>query len=291
MATPSAPPSIDRAIIPAAGLGTRLRPLTAAIPKEMLPLGRKPVLEYVVDELKSAGVKRILFVISPSKEMIRGYFGDGTAWGLTCDYVIQREMKGLGDAILHGADWIEGQPAIVAFGDCVIESSVESRELSGRYRPTRRMMQAHVANGCTATVLTETILRENSRKYGVVAPAEEIGETATESFPCSDIVEKPTPESAPSTWAVAARWVLEPEIVERLRCARPGADGEVNLTDSVRAAVREGGVLWSVPLLTGERRRDIGAWDTYLSASAEYALNDLEVGERVRAAVCQGSER
>src|SRR2546421_10623067 len=93
---------IQRAIVPAAGLGTRLRPLTLAIPKEMLPLGRKPVLEYVVEELRAAGIGRILFVVSPGKEMIRAYFGDGGRFDLRFDYATQPEMLGLGDALLHG---------------------------------------------------------------------------------------------------------------------------------------------------------------------------------------------
>src|SRR5579872_3708409 len=116
----------DRALIPAAGFGTRLRPLTSAIPKEMLPLGRKPVLEYVVEEMRGAGLTRLLFVISPGKELIRSYFGDGSRWGVHCDYAIQPEMRGLGDAILHGESWTDGLPFVVAFGDCIIESRVES---------------------------------------------------------------------------------------------------------------------------------------------------------------------
>src|SRR5579862_3343934 len=112
--------TIDRAIIPAAGFGTRLRPLTTAIPKEMLPLGRKPVLEYVIEELRDAGVSRILMVVSAGKQMVRDYFGDGTAWGVRCDYVLQPEMRGLGDAVLQGEAWSEGEPVVVAFGDCIV---------------------------------------------------------------------------------------------------------------------------------------------------------------------------
>src|SRR5437588_8937489 len=89
---------IERAIVPAAGYGTRLRPLTEAIPKEMLPLGRKPVLEYVLEELRGAGITDVLFVVSTGKEMIRKYFGDGERFGVRCTYAIQPEMKGLGDA-------------------------------------------------------------------------------------------------------------------------------------------------------------------------------------------------
>src|SRR5512143_4179910 len=113
--------AIDRALVPAAGYGTRMRPLTRAIPKEMLPIGRKPVLEHVLDELKGAGIQRILFIISPGKDMVQGYFGDGSAWGVRCDYAVQQQMRGLGDALLHGEEWAEGHPVMVAFGDCLIE--------------------------------------------------------------------------------------------------------------------------------------------------------------------------
>jgi UTP--glucose-1-phosphate uridylyltransferase len=279
MSTPPAPPpSINRAIIPAAGLGTRLKPLTNAIPKEMLPLGRKPVLEHVVDELKTAGIVRLLFVVSPGKEMVRRYFGDGSAWGLSCEYAVQTEMKGLGDAILHGAEWAHGEPAVIAFGDCVVKSDASLA--------TTRLIHTHTANGATATVLTESVPREKTAKYGIVKPAGSVSEQIAEPFPCADIVEKPAPQDAPSTWAVAARWVLQPEIMEWLRRARPGADGEVNLTDSVREAVRNGAALWAAPLQRGERRRDIGGWETYLTAAVEYAMMDPEVGDRLRSALC-----
>src|SRR5690349_17245036 len=99
---------IDRAVIPAAGHGTRLRPITSAIPKEMLPLGRKPVLEHVLDEIRVAGITKVLFVVSPGKEMIESYFGDGQRFGVACDYVVQPQMLGLGDAILHAESWTNG---------------------------------------------------------------------------------------------------------------------------------------------------------------------------------------
>src|SRR5438552_1123528 len=111
---------IRHAVIPAAGLGTRLLPLSRALPKEMLPVGRRPVLEYILDELRAAGIERALLVISEAKEAIRQYFGAGGA-GLRLDYAIQPEQRGLGDAILCAEEWAADNCFVVALGDCLIE--------------------------------------------------------------------------------------------------------------------------------------------------------------------------
>src|ERR1051326_3097400 len=105
---------IRKAIVPAAGFGTRLHPLTKAIPKEMLPLGRKPVLQYVLEELKAAAIEEALLVISPGKEIIRNYFGDGAKFGIAIQYAVQNEMRGLGDAVLHGEEWANEEHFVVA---------------------------------------------------------------------------------------------------------------------------------------------------------------------------------
>jgi UTP--glucose-1-phosphate uridylyltransferase len=276
---PNNSPGVDRAIIPAAGFGTRLRPLTQAIPKEMLPLGRKPVLEYVLEELRGAGIRKALFVVSPGKEMIRSYFGDGERWGIRCDYVTQPEMKGLGDAVLQGEAWTEGEDFVVAFGDCLVEG--------GSPHPLNRVVQTHVLQKSSATVLTERIAKEKTRKYGIVDPGMLL-EHATEPFAMQNIVEKPAPEVAPSTFAVAARWALTSNIFRFIRSAAADKDGEINLTDPVRDSLAAGATGWAVPLLPGERRRDIGGWETYLTAAVEYAFCDEEVGDAVRAAVLKG---
>lgn len=271
MYTPSLSSShIDRAVVPAAGYGTRMRPLTHAIPKEMLPLGRKPALEYVLEELREAKIQRALFVISPRKQMIRDYFGDGSAWGVRCEYVVQPQMLGLGDAVLRGEDWVQERPFVVAFGDCVIETQGEL--------PLARLLRTHAAQGADATVLTERIAPERTRRYGIVAP---VGR-AEGAFPLSDIVEKPEPEQAPSHLAVAARWALSPRIFCYLRRLRPDSGGELNLTDAVRSWIAEGGRVWAVAMGEGESRCDIGGWETYLKAAAKAAACDPEFGEAVR---------
>jgi len=306
MGTPShAPPSIDRAVIPAAGYGTRLRPLTSVLPKEMLPLGRKFVLEHIVEEMRAAGITRLLFVISPDKGMIRRYFGSGEDWSVRCDYAIQPERKGLGDAILRGEAWTEGQRFVVAFGDCIIEKEnlgvwecgsrgVEAtRTLPGSppSLPLQRLMGTHSRKGAAATVLTERVPREKTRQYGILAPAIALPDAPREPFPLADIVEKPAPEEAPSQMAVAARWALGPDIFDYLRRARPGTNGEIGLTEAVRALLADGKTGWAVPLWLGEARLDVGGWETYLVAAARAAAADPDFGPRVREAICGKSQR
>src|SRR3972149_10513154 len=134
---------LDRAIVPAAGFGTRMRPLTNTIPKEMLPVGRRPVIEHVLAELRDAGIRRVLVVIAPGKEIIQRHLSDGTPWGTECEYVVQEEMRGVGHAVLLGADWTQGRPFLVAFGDSMIAHE-------GR-RPTARLSSLHADRCSPAT--------------------------------------------------------------------------------------------------------------------------------------------
>ncbi|MCW3098582.1 MAG: UDP-glucose pyrophosphorylase [Chthonomonadaceae bacterium] len=272
--------TLRRAVLPAAGLGTRLRPLTQAFPKELLPVGRKPVLAHIATELLGAGITEALFVVSERKPQIRGFFGDlyeddVTGTVLHCSYVIQEEQRGLGDALLCAAEWTEGEPFVVAFGDCLIEASESSA-------PLRRLLETHRNRGSDATVLTEQVAREKVSRYGVLAPAETQPDVPTEPFALADIVEKPAPEDAPSRNVVAARWILAPAIFEILRRTPLDSRGELNLTDAVRTLKQEGGSLWAAPLRFGEFRRDIGNFETFYAAFIRAALNDPEFGSSAR---------
>lgn len=271
---------LRRAVLPAAGLGTRLRPLTQAFPKELLPVGRKPVLAHIATELLGAGIDQALFVVSERKPQIRGFFGevyedDVTGRLLHCSYVVQQEQRGLGDALLCAADWTAGEPFVVAFGDCMIEASDPSE-------PLRRLLTAHQGQGSDATVLTEQVALEKVVRYGVLAPAETQPDVPTEPFALKDIVEKPAPQDAPSRNVVAARWILAPAIFELLRHTPLDSRGELNLTDAVRTLKQEGGSLWAVPLRPGEFRRDIGNFETFYAAFIRAALNDPEFGPSAR---------
>ena len=277
---------ITKAVIPAAGLGTRLRPLTKAFPKELLPIGREPVLAHIVRELRLAGVTDALFIVSEKKPQIKSYFGERfdepvlspegvEASPLRCSYLSQTEQRGLGDAILLAEKWTDSEPFVVAFGDCLIEAPVSSN-------PLKRMIETHLRNSAMATVLVEKVAIEKVSRYGILAPENEDFDGETMPFPAIDIVEKPSPETAPSQLAVAARWILNPEIFDALRNGKLDSRGELNLTDPVRSLLISGAKLWGVPLLEGEARRDIGNFESFYSTFLRQAFLDPEYGEATK---------
>lgn len=273
---------IIQAVIPAAGFGTRLRPLTSAYPKELLPIGRKPVLAHVVEELLGAGIVRALFIVSERKPEIRAFLGDrceveiaGTVHTLECDYALQNEMRGSGDAVLKAEAWTNSAPFVVAFGDCLIDASDPSE-------PLRRTLATHQKQKSGITILVEQVARENVSRYGVLAPETELPPHPTEPFAASGIVEKPNTEDAPSNLVVAARFVCEPVLFEYLRKAQPDLRGEINLPDSFQAMRQDGLGLWAVPLRDKEARRDIGNFGSFFTTFVRYALADPDYGAEVR---------
>jgi UTP--glucose-1-phosphate uridylyltransferase len=278
---------IHRAVIPAAGLGTRLRPLTRAFPKELLPIGRKPVLAHIAAELHAAGITEVLFVVSERKPQIRDYFGEsyageeGENWEtpLRCDYVTQTQQRGSGDAVLYAQDWVGNAPFLAVFGDCLMDAPEPAA-------PLRRVLATHREQQAAATVLVETVPWEKVARYGVLAPAQPL-DAPTAPFAAADIVEKPAPQDAPSNLVVAARWALQPAIFAFLRRLEPDTRGEFSLTDAVRALCREQGPLWGVPLLPGEARRDIGSMESFFTAFVRAALRDSDYGNIVRRVLVQ----
>jgi len=270
---------ITRALIPAAGHGTRLSPLSRAIPKEMLPLGRKPVLEYIVEELAACGIRDILLVVSSGKESIETYFEDGARFGLRISYVVQREMRGLGDAVLHGEQWSDGRSFLAAFGDCIIESS--------DHAATKRLLQTHSVEGAFASVLTEKVSVDLVSRYGIVAPISAPEAESDTPFSFGRIVEKPSAGDAPSRFAVAARWALDSGIFADIRETPPGRGGEVGLSQAVDRALLSGKTGWAVPLFPGERRVDVGSWDSYLGAAANAIVRDEELGPGILDSLCR----
>ena len=254
------------AIVPAAGLGTRLRPLSDAIPKEMLPVGRALALERIIAELQAAGVGRIVFVVSPQKEaFLRKHFGESFG------YALQTEMRGLGDAILQARALASGASRLlVALGDAVFEEPT----LGGL---TRRVLAAD----SPIAIAVQQVPRERLSKYGVVAPAPSAPMNGG-TFKVCDIVEKPAPEDAPSDFAVTARYVLPDTLFETLEKTPPAKNGEVQLTDALQLLLRAGVPGSAVPLLPGETRHDIGGFETYFKAFVTFAMNDPDYGAALR---------
>ncbi|CCW35716.1 UDP-glucose pyrophosphorylase [Chthonomonas calidirosea] len=267
--------SITRAVVPVAGQGSRLRPLTHLLPKELLPVGRKLVLDYVMEELHAAGIREALFVISPRKPQIRTYLEEivGASTGLHFAFAVQEEPKGSGDALLYAAEWVGAQPFVVAFGDCILDSSPVGA-------PLKRLIQAFEQHQVEAAVLVEEVERERLSRYGVVAPVETVSQATP--FLIHDIIEKPGVDAAPSSFVVAARWILKPTIFEAIRRSSPDPRGEWNIPDALHHLLGSQPRAVAVPLLEGEARRDIGSWGSFLMETVRSAMNDPEYGAQIR---------
>ncbi|MGZ4184293.1 MAG: UTP--glucose-1-phosphate uridylyltransferase [Solirubrobacteraceae bacterium] len=277
---------ITDAVIPVGGLGTRMLPATRSLPKEMLPLVDKPAVQYVVEELRDAGIERILFVTGRRKRAIEDHFdadpeleravGEAAspASGLRIVYTRQRQPLGVGDALRY-ADGFAGQSGIVtAFGDAII-----SRPSDGSPSVVRRLIDAYEAADADAAVAVREVPVELVARYGIVA----VGAQHGPAFDVEDVVEKPEPSLAPSRIAIMARYVLGPAVFEALAQIPPGAAGEIQLSDALRQVIREGGRVVAVPLTEGERRHDVGTLESYCAAFLEYALSDDRFGAELRA--------
>lgn len=282
---------IRKAVVPVAGLGTRMLPLTRSVPKEILPLGRKPAIHHVVDELAAAGIERILFVTSSRKKAIEDYFvsnaqrdpvneeGNGPP-ALDYSFVRQEVPAGNGDAVRLGKAFAGSDAFVVAWGDAVIRSTGEGSVL-------RRMMATHTTEDAACTIAVEHVPADKVSRYGIVKPRYE----SDAAFPIDDIVEKPPAENAPSRYAVSARYICGPGIFPALEATPRGKNGELWLADAIRGLLRKGGPggsegpggdVWCVPLGTADRRYDIGTPLTYWEAFADYALEDEADGPAFR---------
>lgn len=245
---------ITRAIIPAAGKGTRLLPLTRAIPKELVPLGRRPVLEHIVDEAISSGITDILFVISEEKTAIRTHFGD-CARGVRFEYTFQHEQKGLADAIYCGKEFAGSEPFAVVLGDSVIETDQP-------VLPFRRVLDTYGNTDARAVIVVQKTPRDEVFRYGIVKPRHSVAP----SFPIDGLVEKPRPEDAPSEYAVAGRYAFHPALFDYIERTPRGAGGEYQISDSIDLMLRDGNEVWCVALGENEVRRDIGTFESYFEA-------------------------
>ncbi|MGC8832414.1 MAG: sugar phosphate nucleotidyltransferase [Armatimonadota bacterium] len=249
--------AVSKAVVTAAGLGTRMRPLTCAVQKELLPLGTKPVLHRVLDEIAAAGLTDVAVVISPRRPAVREYL-ESQELPLRITFVYQIALHGLGDAVRCARYFVEDRPFLVALGDCLIWS-----ERLGR--PVRRLIEAAEELG-RSCVLCEDVPSSEVSKYGVLVPS-----GTGERFEILDVVEKPAPDSAPSNTVIAGRYVFTPDLFRYLDCATIDGKGELLLSDAVRLMVRDGVPCTGVRLADGEHRVDIGGLKSYLEAFKLYA--------------------
>ncbi len=264
------------AVIPVAGRGTRMLPLSRAVPKELLPLGRKPVLHHVIDELVTAGIRDLVFVVARDKPTIREYLSDRTFWrqqleNLTSDevrmhFVEQERQLGLGDAVRQASSIVGNHAFVVALGDCVFEPGIGSALI------TRMVEAADPIDG--AVIALETVPREDVSKYGIAKT-----ETVGNELRILDLIEKPSLDAAPSRLAVAGRYVLSPAIFDFLHQTEPGRGGEIQLTDAIGAMIRNRKKVIGVPLQAAETRYDVGEFDLYFRAFEDYAAAEKRCGE------------
>ena len=283
---------VTKAVVPVAGAGTRLLPVTKSQPKEMLPVGRKPVVQYVVEEIGRAGLKHIIFVTGRKKVAIEDHFDhdselarllaengkmdvlDGLSFeedGSSFSYVRQGQPRGLADAILTAKHLVGNEDFVVALGDAIIESRAGEELLA-------TLVGYHQQNAAAATIAVEEVTEDEVSKYGIVTP----GATNGSFFRVTDIVEKPSAKEAPSRLAIAARYVFSPEIFEVIAATPPRANGEVYLTDCIQDLVDRDLPVYCVKLPPGSKRHDIGNFESFFRAFIHFALADPEYGPALR---------
>jgi UTP--glucose-1-phosphate uridylyltransferase len=284
--------SIDIAVVPVAGLGKRLLPATKCQPKEMLPVGRKPIVQYVVEELAKSGIRRLLFVTGARKTAIENHFDEDGALiqllrqsGMEDElaeldferqqmeyfYTRQRRQLGLGHAVLCAQPLVGQQPFVVALGDSIIGLNAESNIVG-------RMIDVFEKDSADVVVAFEEVPRADVQKYGIAKPRGDVDDV----FELERLVEKPDVDSAPSNLAVAARYVFNPVIFDKLRETKPGKGGEIQLTDAIQRMLEDGCKGIGMRLAKGEQRFDIGNFESYFRTFAEFALADPKYGPALR---------
>lgn len=275
--------TIKKAIIPAAGLGTRFLPATKAQPKEMLPIVDKPAIQFIIEEAIQSGIEEILIITGRNKRAIEDHFdraveleltlkaqGKYDLLGLveelsevTLHYIRQKEAKGLGHAVLCARQFVGNEPFAVLLGDDIIDANVPC---------LRQLINAYEDFGGSILGVQE-VPREKVSSYGIVEP-EPVKDNVWRAV---DLVEKPSVEEAPSRLAVLGRYIIEPEIFHLLEDTPPGRGGEIQLTDALRRLA----AFKPVYAYNFEGRRyDIGDKQGYLEATVEYALKRPDLRDK-----------
>ena len=268
--------SITKAVIPAAGLGTRFLPATKAQPKEMLPIVDKPTIQYIVEEAVASGITDILIITGRNKRAIEDHFDRSIELEMELEhkgktallkqvrqisdlvdvqYVRQKTPQGLGHAILCAKNFVGNEPFAVLLGDDIVDAEVPClKQLIDQY------------DHYNGTILgVQKVSQENVNKYGIVK-----GKALDEHlYMVEDLVEKPSVEEAPSNVAILGRYIITPEIFPLLEKTQPGAGGEIQLTDAWKALAKNKQV-WAYEF--AGRRYDVGDKLGFLEATVEMAL-------------------
>lgn len=277
---------VKKAVIPAAGFGTRMLPITKSIPKEMLPIVDKPSISYIVEEAVASGITDILIIISRGKEAIENYF-DRTP-DLECSleksqkyealevvkgiskmaniyFIRQQEMKGLGHAVSCAESFVGNEPFAVLSGDDVI---IGEKPVCGQ------LIEAFDEYGLSVVGAKE-MPKEEIGRYGSL----KVENIRNNIFMCTDMVEKPTPDKVLSLYSILGRYVLTPDIFKILKNTPPGVGGEIQLTDAMKVLARSNGIIM-VDFLG--KRYDMGSKLGAMQANVQAALKHPEVSEQFK---------
>ena len=278
---------VTKAVIPAAGLGTRVLPATKAQPKEMLVIVDKPSLQYIVEELVESGIKDIIIVTGRNKNSIEDHFDhsyeledtlkknnkntllekveDISSMANIC-YVRQNHPKGLGHAILKAKSFVGDEPFIIALGDDIVYNNV----------PVAKQLIDSYSKYGSSIVGCQEVKESDVSKYGIVKPLLSLDEKTVEM---EDFIEKPSIDEAPSKLACLGRYLLTPKIFDYLEKTEPGKGGEIQLTDAIVAMMKDGEKVLAYNF--EGKRYDIGNKFGLLKANIEFGLRNEETREEL----------
>ncbi|EOH86588.1 UTP--glucose-1-phosphate uridylyltransferase GalU [Enterococcus pallens] len=276
---------VKKAVIPAAGLGTRFLPATKAMAKEMLPIVDKPTIQFIVEEALNSGIEDILIVTGKAKRPIEDHFDANIELEMnlkekgktdllalveeTTDvnlhFIRQSHPKGLGHAVLQAKAFVGNEPFVVMLGDDLMEDKVPlTKQLVNDYEKTH-----------ASTIAVMRVPHEDTSKYGIINPGEEVEKGL---FNVKNFVEKPNPKEAPSDLAIIGRYLLTPEIFSILANQKPGAGGEIQLTDAIDTLNKTQRVF--AQEFTG-KRSDVGDKFGFMTTSIEYGLTHPEIKDKL----------
>ena len=285
---------IRKAVIPAAGLGTRVLPATKAQPKEMLVIVDKPALQYLVEELVSAGIEEILIITGRNKGSIENHFDYSYELEKTLEekgkkdllkivnnisemsniyYVRQKRPLGLGHAISCAEAFVGDEPFVVLLGDDIIYADIDK----GQSPVTKQLVEKYNELQGGTILGVQEVPHENVSKYGIIKPLKQIDE---KTVAVEDFIEKPSVDEAPSNLAALGRYVLEPEIFSYLKRTKPGKGGEIQLTDAILAMKNDGEKLYAYNF--DGLRYDTGDKFGMFVANVEFGLRHEELKDKVK---------
>ncbi|MEM2637044.1 MAG: UTP--glucose-1-phosphate uridylyltransferase [Candidatus Korarchaeota archaeon] len=273
---------IRRAVITAAGLGTRLLPLTKTQPKEMLPVVDKPVLHWVLQEIVEAGIDEVLIISRRSKYSLEDYLDYSDYHDMknpqlfqlkelidnvSIFYIRQYEQRGLGDAVLRAEKFVGNEPFVLLLGDTITIPSC-----------TKQLLQVNEMFKSKGMIAVENVPLEYVSRYGIVRGIP-VADT-NDIYKITCIVEKPSPQEAPSTIAVIGRYILHPEIFAYIRKTPPGKNGELQLTDAIALMIKDGFPFYAY--IYKGKRYDIGEKLDWLKANVELGIEDPRIGKEFK---------